>query len=277
MANAKFTAQEFDEMIADLLSPNSSFVPLCDIAHKELWPKIYRTFQSSPALRQYYSDEDFMQDIFIKLINNVVTGFLLKDGPGGPVNRDYKGFRSWLHRVATNALYDLYARINVKLKHAASDEIDEENLPLIEMEDPFYLEASVQELKNAFDIVITAKNTGIYKTLTWLIQSVLVLKFDFTRIEANKYLIAEFEQKTLWQMYEMLVEYADRLMSWPGSWRLRSASTVSCSICSTPSGKPSGTMPTKKASRSSAMCPSMCPTTLWRCGAILPFSCWIRT
>ena len=211
MANSKFTAQEFDEMIADLLSPNSSFVPLCDIAHKELWPKIYRTFQSSPALRQHYSDEDFMQDIFIKLINNVVTGFLLKDGPGGPVNRNYKGFRSWLHRVATNALYDLYSRINVKLKHAASDEIDEENLPLIEMEDPFYLEASVQELKNAFDIVITAKNTGIYKTLTWLIQSVLVLKFDFTRIEANKYLIAEFEQKTLWQMYEMLVEYADTL------------------------------------------------------------------
>lgn len=211
LGNARFSVQEFDLMIEDLLSKKCSFVPLCEIAQKELSPKVYGSFRDKKILSENYDAESMMQDIFLKLIKYTVTGFLLREGPDGPVNRDYKGFRAWMHTVADNEIKDRIEKIVTKLNKTLPDSIDDIELPPTEDADPFANDASIQELQNAFDIIITAGNTGIYKTLTWLVQSVFVIKYDYTRIEANNRLLSEFENKTLWEMYEMLISYESTL------------------------------------------------------------------
>ena len=61
-----------------------------------------------------------------------------------------------------------------------------------------------ERLAQAVDIVLSA-DAGVHKVLTWLAQLIFILQHNITKIESNRLLIASFENKTLYEMYDMIL------------------------------------------------------------------------
>ena len=104
----EITREEFDVMLKELLGgEKANFNMLCSVAEKLLMPSIKRWCNADPALRGRDQERDIMNTIHLHLINVAITGFFLKEGPGGPVNDDPEGFKKWLFTVACNKKRDI--------------------------------------------------------------------------------------------------------------------------------------------------------------------------
>ena len=73
-------------------------------------------------------------------------------------------------------------------------------------------EARIDKLKEAFSIVISA-DVNVYKVLTWLAQFIFILDADVTKIQSNELIIAAYGDKTLYEMYDMILS-ASKEISW---------------------------------------------------------------
>lgn len=149
-------------------------------------------------------EEDIMQEIHIRLIKTTVTGFLLRAGVDGPVNNDPEGFEDWMFTVAHNVQRD-YAR-RVRLVTWRTTGLQEAQLS--DEENPYDTgeERRRQEkLSEAFRIVLEA-DVQIYKVLTWLAQCLFIIQLDVTKIRSNELILQHYEDKTLYEMYEQLLQ-----------------------------------------------------------------------
>ena len=85
----RFTEEEFDRVIEDLLyAPSPTFIPLYTVAEKAVKPYLCNLVRQNSYLRGGYHEEDVFQNFVIRLTKVTVTGFLLRDGPEGEVNRN---------------------------------------------------------------------------------------------------------------------------------------------------------------------------------------------
>lgn len=201
----KFTEQEFDIMIEELFSKPSRFEMLCRIVRTDLEGYVVKFVNSSYYLRKFYSADDMLQDITVHVVKKAFTKFLLRNGPAGGINRDPEGFSKWLHTTARNLMLDQIEDIKNRLKHENTDGATD--LLVAGTRGSHAIPEAVKEdLIYAFDVVISSKNISIYKVLTWLAQSMFFLTFDVTRIEATGMLVAEFEKKTLFEIYEFVAK-----------------------------------------------------------------------
>lgn len=206
----KFTEQEFNRMVDDLISDSPDYNRLFSIVEKELKRYVHGKVSGSHWLSKYSSDDEIMQNIRIRVYQYVVTRFLLKDGPEGKINRDAEHFVRWLYTVARNVIL---SRIEQIKRLYGKEDINGNYAP--ELPDVYEEIAAPDEvintLQNAFRIVIFSKNINIYKILTWLVQSLYVIEDDMTRIEAKNKLLASPDELTLYDMYSVCVLYSEKI------------------------------------------------------------------
>jgi len=195
-----FTNEEFDIMVQQLLYQEpASFDMLCAIAQRTLESSVRRWCRQNPYLHGLGFDEDILQEIYMRLIKTTVSSFLLRQGVDGPVNRDPAGFRSWMFRVAKNLTIDFAAHIRSISRRV---EVDPE-------EDPS--EKPVDELLAAAVSVVLETNSGIYKTLTWLAQCVLIVCRGLTRIQANSLLVEQFSKRELQALWQLVLAGSEQI------------------------------------------------------------------
>lgn len=205
----RFTVAEFDTMVHELLyAQTPSFNTLCQIADKTLRPSVFRWCKMEQCLCGRGFEDDLMHDILMRLMNTTVSGFLLRNGADGPYNNDPEGFEDWMFRVASNLKCDFAKRI--RGQDFKTEDID--NLPGLAAPEGDEGEAQerVDRLKQALAIVLDA-DVGVYKVLTWLAQFIFILNHDVTKIKSNELILAAFEEKTLYEMHEMLLAAAKRV------------------------------------------------------------------
>lgn len=198
-----YTEEEFHIMVHQLLYQEpASFEMLCVIAQRTLQSSVYRWCAADPYLRGH--EDDILQEIYLRLILRTVPSFLLREE--GKVNLDPAGFRSWMFTVAKNRKQDYAIRLHKFRKHFEScEELVEEEAEEEQQPTDALLAAAVN--------VVLETDAGIYKTLTWLAQSVFMLQEGMTRIQANRALVDQFSQKDLRSLWELVLSGAQRI-SW---------------------------------------------------------------
>ena len=65
-------------------------------------------------------------------------------------------------------------------------------------------------MRQAFAIVILA-DVSVYKVLTWIAQFIFVLECDVTKIKSNEMIISAFGNKTLYDMYDMILVASQKI------------------------------------------------------------------
>jgi len=160
------------------------------------------------CLRGRGYEEDLMQEIHLRLMNTTVDYFLLRQGIDGPVNNDPQGFHAWMIEVAKNLKKTFVNRVrSMDFKTQDLSRADVEGVP----DDTFeQMQERIERLKAAFTLVLAA-DVGIYKVLTWLAQFVVILDSRVTKKESNDLIVQTFEDKSLYEMYDMILSASVRI------------------------------------------------------------------
>jgi len=210
LAFMRFTRDEFDVMVHELLYKDPiSFDMLCQIAEKTLRPSVVNWCKTEDCLRGRGYEDDIMQEIHLRLMKTTVDYFLLRDDIEGPYNDNPEGFEDWIFFVAKNIKRDFANKI--RNRDFTTDDIDDPaigEIPSSDYEDD--TEENVDRLKQAFSIVISS-DVGIYKVLTWLAQFIFILEYDISKIKSNELIIAAFENKNLYDMYDMILTASNKI------------------------------------------------------------------
>ena len=204
-----FTDEEFDQMICELDCDNPKFDTLCKIVEDVLKPSVI-IWCSSGILKDKTTADDLLLDIQVKVIKNIITGFVRNKRANGGINYDPGGFNSWLFRTAKNLRNDIVRELERKCGH----DIGIENL----VDEPYFCddyydeerEIRQQALAKAFNIVLNS-DRKVYITLTWIAQSLFVIKCDLKRPEATEKIIKEFQSKSLFDMWKILLAFSKQV------------------------------------------------------------------
>lgn len=205
----RFTRLEFDTMVQELLYREPiSFEMLCRIADKTLRPSVVHWCILEDCLRGRGYEEDIMQEIYLRLMNTTIDYFLLREGIQGAFNDDPDGFEDWMFRVAENLKRDFANRVRGRdFRTRELDPAAMESLPDADFEEA---RERTERLQQAFSIVLSA-DVSVYKVLTWLAQFVFVLGYDVTKIKSNQLILEAFADKTLFEMYAMILTASKRI------------------------------------------------------------------
>ena len=208
----RFTRAEFDIMVNELLySTPISFGMLCRIAEKTLRPSVVIWCKTEDCLRDRGYEDDIMQEIHLRLIKTTVDYFLLRNGIREPFNDDPEGFEDWMFEVARNLKRDFANKVrNRDFKTVDVDDPTIGDIPSVDDGDEYQKEERIERLKRAFSTVLSS-DVGVYKLLTWLAQFIFVLDRNVTKIKSNELIIAAFEEKTLYDMYDMLLSASEKI------------------------------------------------------------------
>lgn len=194
--------EDFGVLVEELLGRERvSYDMLCFLAERELRPLVRRLCFAEPCLRGRDLENDIMQEINIRLIKTTVSHFLLRDGCGGRVNYDPLGFKKWMVTVAVNIKND-YA--NRERRHDFKNLPIDESVLSVACDEIRISDDGIETLKTAFSIVM-ASDVKVYKVLTWVAQLIFIIGFDVSKIQSNEMIVSAFCEKTLFEMYEMLL------------------------------------------------------------------------
>lgn len=198
----RFTQEEFDTMLDEITyHVPARYDKLCEIVGKFITPKVYVWCKDS--CNRDKDVEDVMQNISVRLLSGRARKYFVdKDGNPRP-DRDPGKFGAWLEKLSRRVWLDWVEEQNRHKGIEPEGPIGPpEPLPEVSLDD------IIEELQKAFAIVLDA-DASIYIKLTWLAQSILVLNADMTRIGAKDQLLRVLENRTLADMYEMVLEAAD--------------------------------------------------------------------
>lgn len=198
-----FTKEEFDIMVDELLYRDPiSFDMLCHIADKTLKATVSYWCNAEDCLRGRGFEGDIMQDIHLQLMKKTVDYFLLREGVDGAVNKDPEGFEDWMFTVAKN-VKKAFAN-KVRSRDFKTERLDSPELEGVSNDGDQEAQVRIERLKQALSVVL-ASDVSVYKVLTWLAQMIFMLDSDITKIESNQLIIEAFQDKTLYEMYDMLL------------------------------------------------------------------------
>ena len=194
---------DFRVLVEELLGREKiSYDMLCHLAERELRPLVWRLCWNEPSLRGRDLENDIMQEINIRLIKTTISHFLLRSDRGGDVNYDPVGFKKWMVTIAVNIKND-YA--NRERKRDFKNLPVDENILSLEDKDREITTERIEMLKAAFSVVI-ASDVQVYKVLTWVAQFIFIIGHDVSKIQSNEMILSAFEEKTLFEMYHMLLK-----------------------------------------------------------------------
>ena len=204
-----FSDEEFDQMICEVICDKPKYDTLCMIVEKVLKPSTIN-WCSSGIMHGRITADDLLLDIQIKVIKNIVTGFVKNKRANGGINYDPGGFNSWLFRTAKNLRND----ISDELERKYGREICIESI----IDKPYSndkhtieeAEIHYHNLSKAFNVVLNS-DRKVYITLTWIAQSLFVIQYDLKRPEATEIIIKEFQSKTLFDMWKIIHAFSKQV------------------------------------------------------------------
>lgn len=204
-----FTDEEFYQMICEVDCDNPKYVTLCKIADKVLKPTAIK-WCTGGILKGRYTPEDLMNDIHVKLIQKISTGFLRNERFGGDINKDPDGFNSWLFEVAHNLIFDKTKKTKNKQGKDVKYEAADNEVHYLDEDFDEEEEIRQQALSKAFNIVLNS-DRKVYITLTWIAQSLFVIQYDLKRSEATEEIIKEFQSKSLFDMWKIILAFSKQI------------------------------------------------------------------
>lgn len=205
-----FTQREFDTMVEELLyTTPARFDTLYRITEKAVRPKVAYWCNIDKYLRGRGYEDDIMHDMHLRMIQTAVPCFLQKDGVDAPVNNDPAGFNAWMRTVAENIKKDYSNR--VRGMDFRTVDIDDPLIDCPVSDDTEQVERQ-EALRQAFSIVLDS-DLSVYKVLTWLAQFVIIIDAGVTKIESNDLLLKQFDNSTLYEMYNGILA-ASRRIPW---------------------------------------------------------------
>lgn len=195
-----------------VLSP-PSFETLLHLAYDRLRPLLNRWCLRDVRLHTEQDTDDVMQTVCVKLMQNSVTGYFLRENTAYTTERNATSFAAWVTLLAHNVERD-FARAAAR-KAARERGMEPE-------EEAFFLDASTlpdesreytEELLNAaFEVVLNA-DMQVYKVLTWVANSLYMLHTAAKAKDAKTALVATFSDMTLYQMRDLLFQ-ASAQITW---------------------------------------------------------------
>lgn len=204
-----FTDEEFYQMICEVDCDNPKYDTLCMIADKVLKPTAIK-WCTGGILRGRYTSEDLMHDIHVRLMITIVTGFLRNERSGGDINNNPDGFNSWLFEVAHNLIFDKTKKTKSKQGKDVKYEAADKELHYLDEDFDEEEEIRQQALSKAFNIVLNS-DRKVYITLTWIAQSLFVIQYDLKRPEATEKIIKEFQSKSLFDMWKIILAFSKQV------------------------------------------------------------------
>lgn len=204
-----FTADEFHTMVQELLYTSPSrFDMLCEMAQRTLTPMVAGWCRRDTTLCGRGLEEDVMQGILLHLMKKTVHGFLLNDRAEGAYNDDPEGFEHWMVLVAHNYQRDFANRLR---REEFRTEEGEDALDGVAVSDDDWASREEQQdlLRTAFDVVLSS-DMSVYKVLTWWAQVLFIADEGLRHHEANRAIVEEFQDKTLYEMYDYVLTVGRR-------------------------------------------------------------------
>lgn len=205
----QFTREEFNTMVQEVLyTVPSRFDTLCQMAEITLRPLVTSWCKNEDVLKNRGLEEDLMQSIKLHLMKIVVHGFLRNDRSEGTYNDNPEGFAHWMCKVAKNYKRDYVNKLRNEGYRIDPNEPSEDIVA--PASDWAKRQEQLQGLRYAFNVVLSS-DIKVYKVLTWLAQVIFVVDKDMKHHKANALIVTVFENKTLNEMYHMLLTAADRV------------------------------------------------------------------
>lgn len=205
----RFSQEDFQLMVQEVLHTTPSrFDTLCRIATQTLEPMVVSWCRKDPALRGRGFEQDVMQGILLHLMKTVVHGFLLNDRAAEPYNDDPEGFERWMTTVAHNYHRDFANGV----RRVDFSTVSEEVLDTVVSSDEDWAVREEQQalLRRALNTVLAA-DVRVYKALTWLAQVLFIADQGLEHHKANALIVAMFENKTLYEMYDYILAHSKRI------------------------------------------------------------------
>lgn len=200
--------EEFKIMVDELLYRETvSFEMMTVIAEKILKSRVRAWCNSDDMLRGRGFEDDIMQEIKIRLMKKTISRFLLKNGINGPVNMDCEGYVKWVQVVGENVKRNFAKK--VRIRDFVIDNIDDPKLEKVLVSDDWESDAEKAELlRQSFDIVM-ASDSKIYMILTWMVHTIFIYRLNISAIESEDMTIKLFKNKTLFEMYDMILKLSE--------------------------------------------------------------------
>ncbi len=211
----KFSIAMYDRMMEELLADEPKFDTMSEIVEQTLKKYVEYLCRGVPEFRGSLYHEDLMQEIHIKVFNEVIDGFVKKN-PDVPQYNPF-GFSAWLHTVANNMFYDALEKKNRKNRLSVLEE-EKSNLNLIESPygspDENIRVEILQGLANDFLEIAMALKTNAPKRLTWIAEYVWKLGSLETRIAIRNGMVEKYSDMTLSEMYMSIFREASEEFPW---------------------------------------------------------------
>ncbi len=187
------------------------FDTLLAATEKDIRIKICADCKNTPVLNHGRIYEEIIQDVLIRVFLTSVPQFFLR-AENGELNTSADEYWYWVQRICKNRVRDYFNKYAKKsnsesfISEDADEDIPEFQIPAPEPENQDY---NQEELVRHFNIVMTVGGS-VYKPLTWMAQSLLVLRNNQTRIDSNEELIKIFDSMTLDEMFDFILSMAER-------------------------------------------------------------------
>lgn len=202
------TQQELEMIILEV-TKNKPYDVLCKTVYRTLPPYIAQLCYGSPIMRGSGSEDDILQDTVYKLTRFILSGFILRE----PKEKKPADLQSWMCRIAHNTFLDALSKRTREATQRA--DIDDEGMREIkDSADEIHREREMhcERLKQCVATVLSC-DSAVYKTLTWMAYCILTVKCNKNSSQATGYVAEKFADKTLGEMYAMIVE-ASKSIDW---------------------------------------------------------------
>jgi hypothetical protein len=204
-----FTEKEFEQIIEELFDEKGArFDTMFESAQALLTASIARWCYADSLLKGKGYEDDIFSVSMDKIIKKCVTHFFLKNGPEGELNRDFEGFKNWMFTVAKNTKKDFARKEYIKVSSERGFYEEEEDM--ISAGDYETSPHIYDNLEISFRIVVNS-DSSVYKILTWLAQSVILVTFDVSNSESKALVVKNFENLSLFKMRNVIFKASERV------------------------------------------------------------------
>lgn len=211
--NLLITQEQFNTMKYEILECKPSrYDMLCTIVIEYLGPQIKNWCFNSSYLRGREEEGDILNDVVIRLMQRVVTGFFGNEFMYADDGNDVKRFAGFIRKTALRIFLDHQNKVSGGDKRSflsLEDEIDDISdgttgiITDKERREVYLLEIAKNQVMDL--------NVNPYKIIAWLAVYVFMLVYNFTKKEANRYIDEEISKFTLYEAYDFILETAEKV------------------------------------------------------------------
>lgn len=207
------TQEQFNKMKYEILECKpSKYDALCEIAIVYLKPQISAWCSKSYYLRGREEEGDILNDVIIRLMQRVVTGFFGNEFRYANDGNDVKRFAGWIQKTAFRIFLDHLKTVSGGEKRtflSIEDEVGDISdgtgglIADKEKREVYLLEIAKNQ--------VLALDAKPYKIIAWLAVYVFMLAYNFTKKEANRYIDGEISELTLYEAYDFILAASEKI------------------------------------------------------------------